>query len=197
MKLIVLDTETTNSLDDPFMYDIGWVVTDSEGHDIVTRSYVVEEIFMNKELMASAYFAEKRPQYWDEIENGKRTLAPLWKIRAQLAEDCKAHDISIISVQRTGTGDSAAAGEGADFGPACGVERLDLPCLDLPGHQLSLCAGDQHSPELLCGDRRSQSRGCPDQGVQLPGDSVPGEDDGVRQDRDSDPGRLRSERRPP
>lgn len=97
MKLIVLDTETTNSLDDPFMYDIGWVVTDSEGHDIVTRSYVVEEIFMNKELMASAYFAEKRPQYWDEIENGRRILAPLWKIRAQLAEDCKAHDISIIS----------------------------------------------------------------------------------------------------
>ena len=113
MKLIVLDTETTNSLDDPFMYDIGWVVTDSEGHDIVTRSYVVEEIFMNKELMASAYFAEKRPQYWDEIENGKRTLAPLWKIRAQLAEDCKAHDISIKGRRRRCTGTAAPPDSGS------------------------------------------------------------------------------------
>lgn len=97
MKLIVLDTETTNSLDDPFMYDIGWSVCDTDGKVFLSRSFVVEEIFMDLELMASAYFAEKRSQYWDDIINGSRTMAKLYEIRSQLRADCEAFDISIIS----------------------------------------------------------------------------------------------------
>lgn len=97
LKLIVLDTETTNSLDDPFMYDLGYIVTDEKGEVFLSRSFVIEEIFLDKELMESAYFAEKRPQYWEDIEKGKRVLAPLKTIRLQLAEDCKKYEISIIS----------------------------------------------------------------------------------------------------
>lgn len=97
MKLIVLDTETTNSLECPFMYDIGWSVCDTDGTVYLSRSFVVEEIFMDLELMASAYFADKRSQYWDDIINGSRIMARLYTIRAQLCEDCKAFDISIIS----------------------------------------------------------------------------------------------------
>ncbi len=97
MKLIVLDTETTNSLDDPFMYDLGYVVTNEKGEVFASRSYVIEEIFLDKNLMESAFFAEKRPQYWDDIENGKRKLASIWEVRSQLAKDCKDFGISIIS----------------------------------------------------------------------------------------------------
>ena len=97
MKVIVLDVETTNSLECPFMYDIGWSVCDTDGTVYLSRSFVVEEIFMDLELMASAYFADKRSQYWEDIINGSRIMARLYTIRAQLCEDCKAFDISIIS----------------------------------------------------------------------------------------------------
>ena len=79
------------------MYDLGWVVTNEKGEVFASRSYVIEEIFLDKELMASAFFAEKRPQYWEDIENGKRKLASIWEVRSQLARDCKDFEISIIS----------------------------------------------------------------------------------------------------
>lgn len=74
-KYIVLDTETTNSLDDPITYDIGWAVIDENGEVYETASYVVADVFLDRELMESAYFADKIPQYWEDIENlGKYTL---------------------------------------------------------------------------------------------------------------------------
>ena len=89
-KFIVLDTETTNSIDDPFTYDIGWAVVDADGNIYETASYVVAEIFKDNALMSSAYFAEKIPQYKAEIESGQRTLAPFFTIRRAL-HTCAKH----------------------------------------------------------------------------------------------------------
>ena len=77
MNFIVLDTETTNSLEEPIAYDIGWAVIDEEGAILKTESYAVAEIFLDFDLMGYAYFAEKIPQYWEEIKNGNRKLARL------------------------------------------------------------------------------------------------------------------------
>lgn len=73
-KFIVLDTETTNSLDDPLTYDIGFAVIDEKGKVYESYSFVIAEIFLDKELMKSAYFANKIPQYWQDIKDGKRKL---------------------------------------------------------------------------------------------------------------------------
>jgi hypothetical protein len=64
MYFIVVDTETTNSIDDPIAYDIGFAVVDEKGKVYETHSYVVADIFLDKELMSVAYFADKREQYW-------------------------------------------------------------------------------------------------------------------------------------
>ena len=97
MKVIVLDTETTNTIDDPFCYDIGWAVVDPDTGEIEkTESYVVAEIFLDSSLMHEAYFAEKIPQYWDEIKSGDRKLARLNTIRKSLKADCDAYGISEI-----------------------------------------------------------------------------------------------------
>ena len=97
MYVIVLDTETANSIDEPICYDIGWAVVDTETAEIIkTESYAVAEIFLDKELMDSAYFAEKIPSYWEEIEFGSRKLARLSTIRRSLHADCKAYDIKEI-----------------------------------------------------------------------------------------------------
>ena len=94
MNVIVFDTETTNSINDPIIYDIGWAVIDLDTREILkTESYAVADVILDKELMSSAYYAEKLPSYWDEIKNGDRKLARLRTINNSLKADCKAYDI--------------------------------------------------------------------------------------------------------
>lgn len=96
-KVIVLDTETTNDLDCPIVYDIGWAVIDTDTEKILaTRSFVVEEVFTDTELMASAFFIDKIPQYWADIAAGKRTMKPLRYIRAALANMCAEYGVKQI-----------------------------------------------------------------------------------------------------
>ena len=87
---IVLDTETMNSIEQPLCYDIGWVVCDRDGNIYERRSFVVAETFIDmKDTMKSAYYAEKIPQYWDDIKSGKREIKPMWKIRKLMLDDMK------------------------------------------------------------------------------------------------------------
>lgn len=95
-KYIMLDTETTNSLDDPICYDVGFAVVDKEGAIYETHSFVVAEVFLNEELMASAYFIEKVPQYWEDIKKGTRKLAKFNTIRKVLAETMKKYETNIV-----------------------------------------------------------------------------------------------------
>lgn len=92
----MLDTETTNSLDDPICYDVGFAVVDKEGSIYETHSFVVAEVFLNEELMASAYFIEKVPQYWEDIKKGTRKLAKFNTIRKVLAETMKKYETNIV-----------------------------------------------------------------------------------------------------
>jgi DNA polymerase III epsilon subunit-like protein len=95
-KFLVIDTETTNSVDDPFCYDVGFAVVDAVGTVYESHSYVVADIFLDYELMASAYFAEKIPQYWDEIRNGKRQLRRFKTIRSILHDVVQQYGIRYI-----------------------------------------------------------------------------------------------------
>ena len=95
-KYIMLDTETTNSLDDPICYDVGFAVVDREGTIYETHSFVVAEVFLNEELMANAYFIEKVPQYWEDIKKGTRKLAKFNTIRKVLAETMKKYNTNIV-----------------------------------------------------------------------------------------------------
>ena len=107
-KVIVLDTETTNSLDDPFTYDIGWAVVDVDTKKTIkTESYAVAEIFLDKELMASAYFVDKVPSYWEEIKSKDRKLARLFTIRQSLIADCKAYGDTLKMARATFKDDNA------------------------------------------------------------------------------------------
>ena len=68
-------------LSQSLVYDIGWQVVDKKGKVYRTRSFVVAEIFLDKELMKGAYYADKIPQYWKDIKSGKRILTSFRKIR--------------------------------------------------------------------------------------------------------------------
>lgn len=91
---IVLDTETTNSLDDPIVYDIGWAVVDKYGKVYQTYSFVVADIFLDNQLMESAYFKEKIPTYWEQIKSGERILARFYNIRKIFVDCAKAYNVT-------------------------------------------------------------------------------------------------------
>lgn len=102
---IVLDTETCNGimteegldLSCSLVYDIGWQVIDKQGNVYKKRSFITKEIFYGeKDLMTSAYYAEKIPNYIKEIKEGKRIVASYYNIRQALLKDCKEWNIKAI-----------------------------------------------------------------------------------------------------
>lgn len=96
--IIVLDTETANSLDDPLVYDIGWAVVDTHGNVYKTRSFINWDVFdYEKDLMKSSYYAHKLPKYYEDIENGLRTKASLQGIRRALMKDIRDYEIKEIA----------------------------------------------------------------------------------------------------
>ena len=97
MNFIVLDTETTNSFDDPLVYDCGWSVINEQNETLLTRSFVNADIFIDEpNLMKSAYFAEKIPMYFEDIADNKRTLAHWNTIRKTLKKDCDNYNVVAI-----------------------------------------------------------------------------------------------------
>ena len=93
---LVLDTETTNSIDDPFAYDVGFAVVKATGEVLESHSYVVADIFLDKDLMSSAYFADKIPQYWEEIKSGKRILRRFKTIKSILRDVVAQYGIRYV-----------------------------------------------------------------------------------------------------
>lgn len=104
--MVGLDTETCNGLNledgkvdltQSLVYDIGWAVTDKRGKIYKTRSFVVAETFLDmKDVMKSAYYAEKIPKYWEDIKAGTREIKTLMSIRKILFEDMKEYNINIV-----------------------------------------------------------------------------------------------------
>ena len=102
---IVLDTETCPvnkdveivSPQNMWTYDCGWAIVDKRGKVYKTRSFVNSDIFLQeKELMNSAYYAQKIPMYWEDIKNGKRVLTSFYNIRKALLEDIKEYNVKEI-----------------------------------------------------------------------------------------------------
>jgi hypothetical protein len=94
---LVIDTETANTVEQPLPYDIGYAICDRYGNIYRKRSFVVAEIFLDlKETMKSAYYAEKIPNYWEDIKSGKRTLSTFWNIRKTLLADMKEFKVKKV-----------------------------------------------------------------------------------------------------
>ena len=100
---LVLDTETCNSVEEPIPYDIGWAICDRMGNVLKRQSFIVAEVFLDmKDVMQSAYYAEKIPRYWDDIKNGTRQLKSMWNIRKEMLDDIKAYNIHKVAAYNMG-----------------------------------------------------------------------------------------------
>lgn len=52
----------------PLVYDLGWVVTDTQGNIIKRRNYLIQEIFFVPNVFNTAYYKDKRPIYMKLLE---------------------------------------------------------------------------------------------------------------------------------
>lgn len=100
---LVIDTETCNTIDQPMPYDIGYAICDRFGNVALKRSFMVAEMFLgHKDLMESAYFADKIPQYWEDLKNGSRELKSIFNIRKQILSDMKHYRIKKVCAYNMG-----------------------------------------------------------------------------------------------
>ena len=103
MNVLVIDTETANSVEQPLPYDVGYAIVDTETGEILTeKSFVVAEIFLDKELMKGAYYAEKIPHYWDDLKAGNRIMKSICNIRKIISADMKKYNISKVGAYNMG-----------------------------------------------------------------------------------------------
>lgn len=94
MNVLVIDTETANCVECPLPYDVGYQIFNAETGKVLTeKSFVISEIFFDKELMEQAYFAEKIPQYFKDIENGTRKVAKIFDVRKTIINDMKYFNV--------------------------------------------------------------------------------------------------------
>jgi len=101
--LIVLDTETANSIEFPLPYDLGYKIIDRNGNVVARRSFCIYEIYVGeKEMMKSAYYADKIPQYEEELAKGERQLVKLFTARKIILEDMKNFNVKKVFAYNMG-----------------------------------------------------------------------------------------------
>lgn len=93
--ILMIDTETTNDIDCPIVYDIGYQIFTLADGVLCEKSFVNADIFLDENLMASAYFIDKIPQYKKDISEGRRTLRKWYNIKRELANDCRTFGTKI------------------------------------------------------------------------------------------------------
>ena len=89
--ILMVDTETANTnsknMLDALVYDCGIAVIDRQGVIYDELSIVNREIFFDEaELMKSAYYARKLPQYFEELEKGIRILCSTYEMKQIISE---------------------------------------------------------------------------------------------------------------
>ena len=62
--IIMIDTETTNDIECPIVYDCGYQIFTLADGVLCEKSFLNADVFCDHELMQSAFFADKIPQYW-------------------------------------------------------------------------------------------------------------------------------------
>ena len=94
---LVIDTETANSLDDPLVYDFGYQVVDRAGNVYESGSYLISNILVKeKELMQTAYYADKLPRYRKEYKEGKHKLITFYELQKIINTTLYKYDIKDV-----------------------------------------------------------------------------------------------------
>lgn len=95
MNILVFDTETAGSFNKPFCYNIGYVIYDTEtDHTLVSKDFVVEQVWHNEMLFTSAYYADKRPLYVNRMRARQTKMSKFGYICREMARDIENFNVT-------------------------------------------------------------------------------------------------------
>ena len=93
MNIIVFDTETIN-LDKPFIYNIGYVIYNTDTAEILLKKdYVVEQVWHNPMLFVTAYYANKKDIYISRMRKHSCVMDKFGYITQRMYRDIKEYDV--------------------------------------------------------------------------------------------------------
>ena len=94
---LVLDVETANSTEDALVYDVGFVICDRKGEIFDCDSFIVSDIFRDEaELMKTAYYATKIPQYLKGLEEKAFRMVTFFEARKRILEAMKKWNVEAV-----------------------------------------------------------------------------------------------------
>lgn len=95
--VMVLDVETANTTEDALVYDLGFGVYDKKGNEYMSKSLVITNIFDNeKDLMQSAYYSNKLPKYYEQLEKGTRERIGILQAKKLIREVMETYNIKEV-----------------------------------------------------------------------------------------------------
>lgn len=94
MKIVIFDTETT-SLEKPFCYNIGYNIVDTEKgfESLVKKDFVIQQVWHNPMLFATAYYAEKRAIYVSDMRARRTRMDKYGYIMQEMNRDFRKHEV--------------------------------------------------------------------------------------------------------
>lgn len=94
---LTIDVETTGTLEQPLVYDLGGAIIDRQGNVYETFSFVIKELWHdNWELLKNAYYSEKLPNYLRELLLGERTLVEYYQAKKYIEMLCEKYNVKAI-----------------------------------------------------------------------------------------------------
>lgn len=92
---MVLDVETTLAeKNEKVLFDIGWTISSVHNEEmIIHRSFIIEEVFLNMELMKKAHYFNKYPKYVQALAKGNTTLIKFNDMIKTLNDDIQRFNV--------------------------------------------------------------------------------------------------------
>jgi DNA polymerase III epsilon subunit-like protein len=95
---LLLDTETCNLMDCPLLYDLAFAVIDLHRNILAKFRIILTDVFHGEsELMKSAYYASKLPQYYEAIRKGEVLTMDIWEIKHFLKDICDHYGVTFAA----------------------------------------------------------------------------------------------------
>ena len=92
----IIDTETTNTTDQPILYNIAMMIIDNCGQVYDSLNFIIEDVFFGMaDLMKSAYYADKIPQYMEQIERGEIEVVTMAQAVLRIREMLTAYGVKV------------------------------------------------------------------------------------------------------
>lgn len=96
-NILIIDVETAGTIEKPLIYDLGFAIYNKDKELVEKNSLLISEIFNNKLLMNSAYYAEKVPTYQKELQEGKHTLTSFKQALQKMGQLIKQYNVKTLS----------------------------------------------------------------------------------------------------